>query len=342
MQPCICYIEKFNKCTSLIEKFNIPCKRAQFNSNAITFGNSKKGQVFFDCPNCKMCHLELGIPYRKYKSSNAIINDYGDGRTELVVYNKPFSVLEDHANLTGKVERNYKQVQTDDYGLLLVPKNETIRDADLYTSLHKCSKRAQDNYYGKALSNHWKYFATFTISPETCNRYSDKDVKSLWTLFRQKICKQYPEIQYLCVPERHADGALHFHALLNLDQDLPLQPYITKHGKQYSKTGSELYTFDAWQYGICTLAIIPPEDNQCAVINYLIAYTTKQSNLGWGQRRFFASRNLLQKTKSNYLEYNKTDIDELYDLVEYKKKDGMTIYRNFNIELDENNNLIKP
>jgi len=26
-------------------------------------------------------------------------------------------------------------------------------------------------------------------------------------------------------------------------------------------------------------AIIPPEDNQCRVINYLIAYTTKQSNL---------------------------------------------------------------
>lgn len=332
MQPCVCYILKYQKCTNLTDKINIDCIRKQFNSTNI-IGYKGDGETFYDCPNCCKCHEQLGLIYRKYKSSNCVVNTYSDGRIEMIIYNKPFQVIEEHANLQGnKQGRNYRKIISEDYGIMLIPKSESIRDQQLYTSLSKCSTRAQDNYYGKALSNKWKYFATFTVSPEICNRYDDKEVKDLWGLFRQRLVKKYPNCKYLCVPERHDNGALHFHCLLWTSQDIPLKPYIGKQGKQYSKTGAELYTFDLWDYGICTLAIIPPEDNQCKVINYLIAYTTKQSNLGWGQRRFFATRNLLDKSKSNFMQEDTDDIEDMYELDFYKKKDNCTIYRNFNVK----------
>lgn len=325
----------YKKCISNEEKLNIPCERKYYNITAMSCGYSSNGYVYFDCPKCKECHLKLGLPYRKYIASNSIINDYGDNRLELLIFDKPFAVLDDYCNLDSTSNaRNYHKVDTEEYGLLLIPRSGSIRDNNLYTSLSSCSKRAQENYYGKALSNKWKYFVTLTVSPDTCNRYNDYEVKDLWRMFRDKITKQYPDIMILCVPERHKDGALHFHCLMSLDKDLPLKPYISNRGQVYSRTGAPLYTSNIWKYGICTLAIIPPEDNQCAVINYLIAYTTKQSNLGYGQRRFYCTRNLLDKDKSNYMEEDMESISDKYDLVQYKRVDGkFTVYRNFNINV---------
>lgn len=339
MHPCDCYIKMYQKCDTNEQKLNIPCERKYINLTAMVKGYNGQGYCYYDCPKCKECHEKTGLVYRKYKSSNTIFNDFGDGRYELVVYDKPFAVLEEHANLHNDNERNYRKVDTEKYGTLLIPRDTVIRDSHLYSSLSKCSNRAQDNYYGLALANKWKYFATFTISPDMCDRYNDTDVKGCWDLFRQRLVKKYPGIKYLCVPERHEDGALHFHTLIDYSGILPLKPYQTKQGYQYSKSGALLYTFDDWKYGICTLAIIPEEDNQCAVINYLISYTTKQTNLGWGQRRFFATRNLLKKTKDNFTEEDSSDIDIKYDLMQVKRIDGkMTVYRNFNNEQKESNN----
>ncbi len=339
MIPCNCYCIKYHNCDTLTEKINIPCQRAQFNF-AVLWGKNYNGvgEVFYDCPNCKKCHLELGLPFRKYKSSNMIINDFGGGKCEFIIYDKPFYVIDDYVNLEKtNNSKNYRKIDTE-YGKLLVPKNEDIRDSKLYTSVSNCSKRAQDNYYGIALSNKWKYFATFTIAPQYCDRYNDYEVKELWRLSRMSLTKKYLDLQYLCVPERHKDGALHFHALLNTEYDIPLKPYIENGIQQVTSTGALLYLFDSWKYSISTLAVIPPEDNQSAVINYLIAYTTKQSNLGWGQRRFFASRNLLRKTKLTDYTTTPEDIADMYDLELYKIIKGKgVVFRNFNIDPNRDN-----
>ena len=339
MIPCNCYCIKYHNCDTLTEKINIPCQRAQFNF-AVLWGKNYNGvgEVFYDCPNCKKCHEQLGIPFRKFKSSNMIINDFGNGKCEFIIYDKPFYVIDDYANLEStNNSRNYRKIVTE-YGELLIPASEDIRDSKLFASVSKCSKRAQDNYYGIALSNKWKYFATFTIAPEHCNRYNDYEVKELWRLSRMGLSKKYLDLQYLCVPERHKDGALHFHALLNTEYDIPLKPYIENGIQQVTSTGALLYLFDSWKYGISTLAVIPPEDNQSAVINYLIAYTTKQSNLGWGQRRFFASRNLLRKTKLTDYTTTPEDIADMYDLELYKIIKGKgVVFRNFNIDPNRDN-----
>jgi hypothetical protein len=296
------------------------------------FYATEKDTYLCDCPRYKDCCLATGQPYRKYVSCNTVVNNYGDGRLEYICFKDPFMVLKDHANLIGhSTERKFQWVFTSE-GDLLLPVNPDIEYVELLDSIKAGSKRARENYWGYALCNHWHYFATFTVSKEKCNRYNDLSVKKLWQLFRKRLYQFDKYTRYLCVPERHEDGALHFHCLIATDRPFTLSMYFDKGEQQYSKTGAPLWTIDLWDFGLCTLAVLPENDNQCAVVNYLIEYNTKQSNLGYGVRRFMRSQNLENKEKETSMHLDTENQAAEMGLKRYKELDNMIVYRNFNMK----------
>lgn len=322
-------------------------------------------QPYLDCPCVKECAKRTDIPCRYRVQKNTVINTFGGGRVEIIKYNEMFDVPELVCNIEG-VAHARKFIEMDG---ILHPLNDSTRIADLQKSIFKGSKRAQDNFYGYALCNDWKYFFTLTTSSAFVNRYDDEQVKELWHLFKQCLIRFDKKVKVLCSPERHNDNALHFHGLMGSERELPIIDYgsrdmtgfstFNKQGRynlvpltreryylfpyyengqlQYSSSGAQLYCLNFYTFGRNTMAILPEEDTNIAAVNYLITYTTKQGNLGYNKKRYYRTHNLNFKDKA-IAAFDNEQVQGLandYKLKLYKTNERFTVYRNFNIREEE-------
>lgn len=66
-----------------------------------------------------------------------------------------------------------------------------------------------------ALCNKWDYFITITVNRELFNAYELDDVYGYLSQWLRDYRKVYGGIAYVLVPERHKDGAWHFHGLIS-------------------------------------------------------------------------------------------------------------------------------
>lgn len=259
---------------------------------------------------------------------NVVINVYPDSnKIEVLRYKKPFRHLVEAENLDPVnrqrlLEKNVKGEYE--------PVSDDFTIQALQRSIRSASKRSKDNFYGYAQANDWEYFVTLTFSPEVVNRYNDMAVIHLWSNFQNWCKHKYKDCKMLMIPERHKDGALHFHGLMS-DIRFNLIPAIDPHTEKplYSKTGAPLFSIKDWTNGFSTLAIIPKEDNYRRVVNYMEKYISKDGNIGYNQKRFFRTRNLLFKNKSILL-YDDCEFEDFIKslgLEEVKDSDKMTVYR---------------
>lgn len=122
-----------------------------------------------------------------------------------------------------------------------------------------------------------KYFVTYTLAPDKINRYGEKEIyKKIrnWLSDRVKL----EGLKYILVPEKHKDGAWHFHGFVNK----PLE----------------------WKYGFCkTIEMDRGELGE--VINYAISYVRKGMEMFNG-RRYLHSQNLSKPGKI----YSNVDFDK--------------------------------
>lgn len=88
--------------------------------------------------------------------------------------------------------------------------------------------RARRTIIELALCNKWDYFVTFTISPEYFNRYELFPIVNTLTQWFRDQRKQvgYEKISYMLVPEKHADGAWHFHGFMSGIPSDALSPFV--------------------------------------------------------------------------------------------------------------------
>lgn len=89
-----------------------------------------------------------------------------------------------------------------------------------------CKSRALRRVISKTtdyvLSNFWDFWCTFTFSAFTCDRYSRDDCyKEFYKVVKAVNRKYGTDMQFLVFPEKHEDGAWHFHGFLrNIPSDL--------------------------------------------------------------------------------------------------------------------------
>lgn len=172
-----------------------------------------------------------------------------------------------------------------------------------FEHVHEVSmKRTKKSVYDYARCNDWDLFVTFTFSPKKVDRYDYDDcVKKLSKWIKNLKMRSSPALSYLVVPERHKDGAWHFHGLFSgIPEDLMVWggKYVIKRLKtasgrpKFVRTGEKIYQIGKYKLGWMTATQVREKDK---VTSYITKYITKEMLAGlYGRKRYWCSRNLLK------------------------------------------------
>lgn len=134
------------------------------------------------------------------------------------------------------------------------------------------------------LCNEFTHFFTLTISPDYCDRHDDQLVQSKVKNWLYNI-RRHSSVGYIVVPERHKDGALHFHGVMTNPESLGL--FDSGHK---DSSGRIIYHTKAYKMGFHDFTEI---GNLDAVSQYVRKYLSKQFyDREKFKKRFWASRNL--------------------------------------------------
>lgn len=133
------------------------------------------------------------------------------------------------------------------------------------------------------LANNFELFATFTFDPSKVDRFNYAACYHKISRWIHNQHDKSPDFKYLFIPERHKDGAWHFHALLSNYKG------SIRNSHHKSSTGRDIYNITAYRGGYTTACYI---DDPEVVSNYVMKYITKDFIKTFNKRRFTASRNL--------------------------------------------------
>lgn len=156
-----------------------------------------------------------------------------------------------------------------------------------------CSRaRAKAAIRDIALCNAFSYFFTWTLSADLIDRY-DADIVSKKVQTFLKNASYRKGFRYVCVPELHKDGAIHFHGLCNLGNVKVQRAFDPRTGFPLStKRGQPIFNMMDWPYGFSTC--IPIDGNYERTCNYLTKYISKSSEKIFG-KWYFSSRDLIKR-----------------------------------------------
>lgn len=149
------------------------------------------------------------------------------------------------------------------------------------------SKRARQNVYNIAKSNHFDYFVTFTFDPAKVNSF---DYDDCVTAVRQWMdINRKKGVQWLIVPEQHESGRFHFHALVA--GSLSLTPAVHPQTGMFllDKSGRMIYNLGDFGFGFTTATEISDPKRTAS---YLSKYLTKDLVVPKGRKRYWASNSL--------------------------------------------------
>lgn len=146
--------------------------------------------------------------------------------------------------------------------------------------------RAKAKIYDYSRANVWEWFVTLTFSPEKVDRYDYTKCTKKFSKWLNHIREDAgQDFRYIVVPERHQDGAFHFHGLFAGSETLE----ITFSG-HYTKDGQKVYNIGKYKFGWTTATRVQKNE---AVTKYITKYTTKDlMEHIKGKKKYWASRNL--------------------------------------------------
>lgn len=163
-----------------------------------------------------------------------------------------------------------------------------------------CSRaRARTAIRDIALCNQFQYFFTWTLSSDYVNRYDAVAVSKKVQIFL-KNASYRKQFSYICVPEYHKDGAIHFHGLCNLG-DVAIRRAVDPYrGTPLSTTrGQPIFNMTAWTLGYSTC--IPLDENYEAACNYITKYLSKGTDKILG-KWYLSSRNLVKRPEISIID----------------------------------------
>lgn len=153
-------------------------------------------------------------------------------------------------------------------------------------------RRTKQTIYDLAFANDWQYFLTVTFDSKKVDRHNYDDVvKKYSKLLNNLKQRHFQEMEYVMVPERHQDGAYHFHGLVKGVPRNAFQDAINPlSGKKIKQGGLQLYNCSKFNLGHNTFSVI--QDSEKAS-TYLSKYITKTlvDELK-GKKKYWSSRGL--------------------------------------------------
>lgn len=165
--------------------------------------------------------------------------------------------------------------------------NTTDRESNLERSV----RRSKRTVYDLVLCNPFELFATFTIAED---RYDDQKSKEKIINWHHNQRARNGKFQYLIVPERHKDGALHFHSVIAGYKGKLKQSYGPRE-KPIIKYEKPVYEFPEYKSGFSSVQEIGNEKtDRSMVATYITKYITKDIENVTYQKRYWTSNGLLR------------------------------------------------
>lgn len=163
-------------------------------------------------------------------------------------------------------------------------KQEHMRDWDDERSAQVSFNRTINKVYELSRSNTWEYFFTMTFAPCKVDRYDYEVCSKKLAKWLNNTRRRYaPDMVYLVVPERHKDGAFHFHGLFSNIGSLPLSD------SGHKQNGKTIYNLPTYKYGFTTVSMVGDSGKASS---YLTKYITKElCSVTTGKKRYWMSRN---------------------------------------------------
>lgn len=192
-------------------------------------------------------------------------------------------------------------------------------------------RRARARVREIALANGFDLLATLTTDREKVDRYDDKEVLRRFAKWAENQVQRYG-MKYVIVPERHKDGAIHFHGLLRYSDekglsesgtylvdgcDKPRRPSSPSDAAEWEKNGARIvYNLSRWRLGFSTAIYL--DSNYQRTINYVLKYIGKELEEGKIGGRYYYSGGKLEGPKVLYCSLSCEDVQTLpgaYDFV---------------------------
>lgn len=145
-------------------------------------------------------------------------------------------------------------------------------------------RRTRRTIHDLVRCNEFDLFVTFTFDPAKVDRY---DIGAVYVKMQSWLWRQHRKnenFKYLIVPERHKDGAIHFHALMSD------YPFLLKKSRVIQDS-RRVHNITNFRFGF-TNATFVPEEEKDKVGNYIAKYITKDMVVLHNKRRYWSSRNL--------------------------------------------------
>lgn len=184
-------------------------------------------------------------------------------------------------------------------------------------ALDRAKRRARSCVRDIALSNDWAWFVTLTLDGSKIDRY---DMTAITRKLNQWLDNRVRRdgLAYVLVPERHKDGAVHFHGFFNgalkaVDsgtvsvpgQKRPRRPRSAAERTAWlAEGGHAVYNLPQWTLGFTTA--IGLYGDRRAATSYVCKYVTKAQEKVGG--RWYYSGGALRKPEVTLANANLDDI----------------------------------
>lgn len=160
-------------------------------------------------------------------------------------------------------------------------------------------RRARAKVRRLALANDFKWFVTLTLDKARIDRYDAKQIISRLQRWLQDRVKR-SGLQYILIPERHKDGAWHFHGFFNDALEMVDSGHM-------DKIGHPIFNCPAWGFGFS--ACIALYGDYPAAVAYVVKYIGKQGDKAAG--RWYYSGGGLREPEVDYIMLDWRDVAAL-------------------------------
>lgn len=162
-------------------------------------------------------------------------------------------------------------------------KKENKRRINTEDSIQRSVRRSRSVINDYVHCNDFDLFVTFTFDPKKVDRYdlNSTYIKMQGWLWRQH--RKYKDFQYIIVPERHKDGAIHFHALISGYEGNLLKTKVIQNNRR-------VYNIPSYRFGFTNAQYLDEDVKKTTA--YLCKYITKDMELIHSRRRYWCSKNL--------------------------------------------------
>lgn len=241
---------------------------------------------------------------------NLKITEFPSGVTRVQIYG--YEIEEDYQ----RPECNEPETEINPFDGRPTRVYREFPEPDLDRSLYESMRRTKSKVYDYSLANSWDWFVTLTFSPEKVDRYDYDSCVNALKHFLIVCRRKCPDLHYIFVPERHKDGAFHFHGLLASCEGLEFVP------SGVQQNGKDVYNISGYKLGFSTATMVK---DSFKAGGYVCKYITKDlCQVSKGRKRYWASRNLQMpariKMTVDFAGKRDMMLDTLFDSASYYKE----------------------